>query len=188
LTITAVYDACVFYPAALRDLLMHIASAGLCRARWTEEIHDEWISALLKNRPDLKPGALAVTRELINNSVRDAVVTHYRSLIPRLSLPDSDDRHVLAAAIKAKAEVIVTTNLADFPAKALTPYGIVAEHPDVFVMRLMAQDKPAVIAAVRRQRKNLKRPAKTPEQLLASLHKLHMKKTVAVLRQHIDEI
>ncbi|MDE3038127.1 MAG: PIN domain-containing protein [Pseudomonadota bacterium] len=186
--ITAVYDACVFYPAALRDLLMNIASAGLCRARWTEEIHDEWISALLKNRSDIKPSALAITRELINNSVRDAVVTHYQSLIRRLSLPDPNDRHVLAAAIEAKAKVIVTNNLADFPAEVLAPYGIVAEHPDIFVMRLMAQDKPGVIAAVRRQRKNLKRPAKTAEQLLASLHKLHMKKTVATLRQHLDEI
>jgi predicted nucleic acid-binding protein len=116
---TALYDACVLYPAPLRDLLMQLALSGRFRAKWTNAIHDEWIRSLLRERPDLKPEQLERTRTLMNAHVRDCLVGNYESLISSLSLPDPDDRHVLAAAIRARADVIVTFNLKDFPAEAL---------------------------------------------------------------------
>ncbi len=98
-TLTALYDACVLYPASLRDLLMHLALTDLFRARWTNAIHDEWIQALRETRPDLKPEQLERTRQLMNAHVRDCLVTGFEGLIPALTLPDPGDRHVLAAAI-----------------------------------------------------------------------------------------
>jgi predicted nucleic acid-binding protein len=133
---TAVYDACVLYPAPLRDLLLRVALTDLFRARWTEEIHAEWVRSLLERRPDLKPEQLRRTRELMNISVPDCLVTGYEGLVGALKLPDPDDRHVLAAAIRCQAGVIVTYNLADFPSQALDPYGIAAQHPDEFVVHL----------------------------------------------------
>ena len=67
-------DACVLYPAPLRDFLMHLALLDLFRARWTEEIHTEWIRNVLRQRPDLKQEQLQRTRELMNLHVRDALV------------------------------------------------------------------------------------------------------------------
>ena len=93
-----VYDACVLYPAPLRDLLMHLAWARLVHARWTDAIHDEWIRNLLANRPDLSRAQLERTRALMERAVPEASVTGYEHRISALTLPDPDDRHVLAAA------------------------------------------------------------------------------------------
>jgi len=90
----ALFDACVLYPAPLRDLLMHLAVTDLFRARWSNEIHEEWIRNLLKNRPSITLEKLERTRSLMNNSAGDCLVEGYESLIPGLTLPDPDDRHV----------------------------------------------------------------------------------------------
>ncbi len=126
---TALYDANVLYSAPLRDFLMRLSTTGLYRAKWTEEINDEWMRNLLANRPDLKPGAIERVRQLMNANVRDALVDGYQALIPAIEgLPDPNDRHVLAAAIVGRAHVIVTYNLKDFPREALNPYGIESQH------------------------------------------------------------
>ena len=135
--VTAVYDANILYPAPLRDLFIRLAQAGLVRARWTETIHDEWIRNVLKDNPQLSAERLARTRTLMNEAVRDCLVTGYEDLIESLSLPDPDDRHVLAAAIRAGAEVIVTYNLKDFPAETLARFDIEAQHPDDFLVSLL---------------------------------------------------
>ena len=110
-----VLDACTLYPAALRDVLMRMALHRLIQARWTDAIHDEWINAVLRNRPDLSREKLQRTRELMDLHAEDSLVTGYEPKIHELELPDANDRHVLAAAIKAKAEIILTWNTKDFP-------------------------------------------------------------------------
>ena len=155
---TAVYDACVLYPAPLRDFLMWLALSGRFRARWSGDIHNEWKRNLLKNRPDLTIGQLDRTSELMDLAIPDACVTGYEELIAGLALPDADDRHVLAAAIRCNASVIVTFNRKDFPCTALKPYGIEAQHPDEFVSNLFDLDSVAVVSAAQRQRKQLKMP------------------------------
>ncbi|MBO1064311.1 MULTISPECIES: PIN domain-containing protein [Nostocales] len=104
-----VYDACVLYPAPLRDFLMWLALTDLFQAKWTDKIHEEWINNVLKNRPDLTYKQLERTKNLMNQNVRDCLVTEYEQLIDELELPDADDRHVLAAAIKSDAEIIVSS-------------------------------------------------------------------------------
>ena len=153
---TVVYDACVLYPAPLRDLLMRLALTDLYRARWSEQIHDEWISAVLRNRPDLSRQQLERTRSLMNAHVRDALVDGYQTLIPALDLPDPDDRHVLAAAIKCGADLILTFNLDDFPEQTLGVYGISAFHPDPFLVDQLNLDAKRVCAAMRAHRASLK--------------------------------
>ncbi len=134
----SVYDACVLFPPAVRDALMQLAADGLCRARWTDRIHDEWIDAVLRGKPELKD-RLARTRPMMDAAVPDALVTGYEHLIPTLELPDADDRHVLAAAIHAEAATIVTFNLKDFPPERLAPHGIVALHPDTLIPALIEE-------------------------------------------------
>jgi PIN domain len=146
--VTAVYDANVLYPAPLRDLFIRLAYAGLVRGRWTEAIHDEWVRNVLADNPALSPVRLARTRMLMNEAVRDCLVTGYQDLIDSLSLPDPDDRHVLAAAIRANAEVIVTFNLKDFPAGVLAGYNVEAMHPDDFLLALFDAAPGPVCAAL----------------------------------------
>lgn len=102
-----VYDSCVLYPAPLRDLLMHLALTDLYRAKWTQRIHNEWSCALLRQRPDLSVRDVQRTRQLMDAHVRDCLVTDFEDLISGLDLPDLEDRHVLAAAIKAEAVTCV---------------------------------------------------------------------------------
>lgn len=118
---------------------MQLALEGLFRARWTDWIHDEWITQLLENRPDLDRKKLERRRDLMNENARDCLITGYEDLVEGLVLPDPDDRHVLAAAIRAQAQAIVTYNQSDFPVEALGPLGIEAQHPDTFVVLLLDQ-------------------------------------------------
>src|SRR3954447_1522456 len=150
--VTAVYDANILYPAPLRDLFIRLAQTGLVRARWTETIHDEWMRNVLANNPRLSAERLGRTRTLMDEAVRDCLVTGYKDLIDSLTLPDPDDRHVLAAAIRAGAEVIVTYNLRDFPAEALCRFDIQALHPDDFPVGLMELAPGLVCGSVKRQR------------------------------------
>lgn len=166
---TALLDACVRYPAPLRDLFLHLAQTDLFRARWTEAIHDEWIRNLIANRADLSKERLERTRTLMNAAVPDCLVEGYKPLMAGLSLPDPDDRHVLAAAIRAGADVIVTFNLSDFPPSILGPFGIDALHPDDFMAAQFDLNPGACCAAVKRHRASLKKPPKTVEEYLATL-------------------
>ncbi|MCP4663681.1 MAG: PIN domain-containing protein, partial [bacterium] len=97
----AVLDACVLYSAPLRDLLMRLASGGLLQARWSERILDEAFRALLAHRPDLDPARLQRTQQLMCQALPDAMVRGHEELVEELELPDPDDRHVLATAIRA---------------------------------------------------------------------------------------
>ena len=181
--VTAVYDANILYPAPLRDLFMRLAQAGLVRARWTETIHDEWTRNVLKDNPQTSAERIARTRTLMNDAVRDCIVSGYEDLIDSLTLPDPDDRHVLAAAIRGGAEVIVTYNLKDFPADALAPFDIKALHPDDFLLSLFEQAPGAVCAAVKRQREALRNPPKTGEELLATFESQGLTQFVSRLRE-----
>lgn len=155
---TAIYDACVLYPAPLRDLLMWLGLSGRFRARWSAQIHDEWKRNLLANRPDLTQAQLDRTSALMELAIPDGLVTDHEVLIAGLILPDPDDRHVLAAAIRCNASVIVTFNERDFPREMLSPFGIEAQHPDLFIDNLFDLDPAAVVAAAQRQRAQLKNP------------------------------
>src|SRR3954451_7426417 len=128
--IRAFLDASVLYPASLRDLLMRLTMANLFQARWSNDVHKEWIRSVLRDRPDISPNQLHNVRNAMDLHAEDCLVIGYESLIASLALPDPDDRHVLAAAIVAEADVIVTHNLKDFPPESLTPYQIEAQHPD----------------------------------------------------------
>ena len=153
MSVVVVYDANVLYPSTLRDVLIRVGLTRLVRPKWTNRILDEVFRNLRANRPDLDPARLGRTRRLMNDAIRDVTVTGYEHLIDQLDLPDADDRHVLAAAIHAGAQVIVTRNLRDFPAGRLNSWGVQAQHPDDFLTGVH-QDHPdalgRIVAAIAR--------------------------------------
>lgn len=184
---SVIYDACVLYPAPVRDLLMQLALTDLFKARWTYHIHEEWIEALLR-RGKYDRKILERTRDLMDASVRDAKVFGYENLIEALVLPDPDDRHVLAAAIKSGANAIITFNLKDFPGDVLAKYDIEAIHPDEFIFYQIGLAPAIACGAIRRQRESLKNPPKAKDEFLAILQKQQLPQTVSVLRTYIDLI
>ena len=184
--VIAVYDANVLYPAPLRDLLIRLAQSGLLQAKWTEAIHDEWMRNVLENNPNISPARLERTKRLMNDAVRDCVVNGYEEMIETLTLPDPDDRHVLAAAIHAHADLILTFNLKDFPADTLVQYDIKAQHPDDFLDELLDSATELVCETVKQQRESLRKPPKTIEELLATFERQQLMKFVSGLRPLVE--
>lgn len=159
---TVIYDACLFYPAALRDLLVELARTGMFRARWTTRIHMEWVHALCRDRRDLDRDRLQRVAALINMAVPDCLVSGFESLEDELlDLPDVNDRHVLAAAVHCRAHEIITFNLSDFPEPILRRYGVRATHPDAFVKSLLGLDAEGVCRSIQRIRSRLLNPARS---------------------------
>lgn len=180
---TVVYDACVMYPAPLRSFLMYLALSDTFRARWFYLIHDEWITNLLKNRPDLSREQLNRTRKLMDEHVRGCLVTGFEPLINSIDLPDKNDCHVVAAAIHTGAEAIITFNLKDFPYHILERFNLKAIHPDEFITDLIDLHSSAVIEAARAHRKGLKNPPLSTDAYLDCLLKQQLPQSISRLRQ-----
>lgn len=178
---TALFDACVLYPAPLRDILMRLAWTDLFHARWSPRIQEEWMRGVLRKRPELAD-RLIRTRELMDRAIPDCVITGWEGIEASLTLPDPDDRHVLAAAIAGRADVIVTYNLRHFPAEALRNHGVEAQHPDTFIRHVLDLDGDIALPAVRDHRASLTSPPKSVDEYLDALLRQGLPETVAFLR------
>lgn len=180
---TVIYDACVLYPASLRDILIRVGQAGLVHVRWTDRILDECFRSILRNRPDLRPDRLQRTRQLMGEAIRDVVVEGYENLAAGLDLPDEDDRHVLAAAIKAGAQIIVTFNLRDFPPQQLGE--IEAQAPDTFLYNLIDLSPGIVAHVIRSMEEDLgSRPG--IDYVLATLTRAGLRKSMDAIRPYLS--
>ena len=144
--------------------------------------------ALAEKRPDLAGAPIARIRRLMEAYVGDVTVTGFEHLIPKLSLPDPDDRHVLAAAIHGGAGVIVTSNLGDFPAAALALHAITAQTPDAFVLGLLTADAETVTAALAADRADLVNPPLSAEQYLDVLARGGLPQSAAALRACVGKL
>lgn len=178
-----IYDANVLYPSLLRDVLIRVAQRGLVQARWTERILDEAFDNLASNRPDLDPTRLARTRELMNASIRDVLVDGYEPLIDEVTLPDQDDRHIVAAAIRAHAQMIVTTNLRDFPSQELGKWNIEAKHPDDFLVDQFHLDAIALHVILQQIADDSTRPSLAFADVLDGLERCGITQATALLRR-----
>lgn len=185
---TVVFDANVLYPAPLRDLLMRLAVTDIFKAKWSNKIHDEWIRNLLKNRPDLTLQQLERTKTLMNSSIKECLVEDYERLESAFNLPDEDDKHVLAAAIKCGAQAIITFNLKDFPQATLSNYNIEAIGPDEFIQRQINLDTGLVCRVLKLHRMSLKAPPKSSLEYLDSLEKSGLVMSVNILRNFADNL
>ncbi len=136
---------------------MQMAVDRLIDARWTHEIHAEWIRNLARKVPAISVERLQVTRQLMDDAVPTANVTDYESHIPAVFLPDPADRHVVAAGIAADASVILTWNLRDFPAVELQKHGLRRLTPDAFLAKLYDEVPELTVASLANARRNLRK-------------------------------
>lgn len=156
-------------------------SDGALPAKMTATIQDEWKRNLRTNRPDIAEDQLARTQTLMNKALPDAMVSGFEPLISGITLPDSNDCHVVAAAIRCKAEVIVTMNLKDFPRNLMAEFEIEALHPDEFIMDLFDLNQALVLKAVNAQRASFRQPAMGVTVYLDSLLRQGLPMTVSAL-------
>lgn len=175
-------DASVLYSALLRDLLVQSALGKAFTLRWSAEVQAEWRRALLANRPDLEEAKIVRTQSLMESALPSAIVEGFHARIEELALPDPDDRHVLAAAIDSGCGVIVTFNLSDFPASALTPHNMAAMHPDAFFAQVLEDAPLPFIKALQTVRLRLKAPAYSADEFISLLVRQRLTATAGALR------
>ncbi|MEY3920523.1 MAG: hypothetical protein RL634_284 [Bacteroidota bacterium] len=180
--VKVVLDACVLYPAPLRDFLLNLAEQQLIKPYWTDEINEEWVRNLLIKRKDLTRDQLTTTVAYMNAAFPDANIVEYNADLP-ITISDKYDEHVVAAAIKARAHFILTLNLKDFPENEMKKLGIRAEHPDQFISTLIEIDSKSVITAFNNQVENLRYPKMRPEEVLQKLEKCNLSVTSNKLRK-----
>lgn len=161
--------------------MLFLAQTGLFRARWSEHVHQEWMNAVVRRRPDLGLDALEPTRNAMDRAVLDCLVTGHEDLIAALKLPDTDDRPILAAAIVAKASVIVTFNQRDFPDEALAPFGVHTRHPDDFILDVEGIDPVEFLRAVSDDFRHYQDPPLSFDDYVAQLRRAGVPKTADYL-------
>ncbi|WP_420335567.1 PIN domain-containing protein [Roseibium sp.] len=183
-----VLDANVLYPNRMRDILLSLAYTGLFRPVWTDEIMDEWTRNVDKNH--------AASQEQIQRTVlimkekfEANWVDSHRTLIGGIEgLPDQDDRHVVAAAIAANAQQIVTSNLKDFPADILEEHELEAIDPDTFLVGQFELNPPLALKAIQAVRTRYENPPMNRSEFLTDLTAKHMPKFAAKLRPNFENI
>lgn len=129
----AIYDACVLYPFEIRDVLMVAARTRYFAVYWTDEILEECARNLIADRRSTRPGMERMFADMKALYQRATIPsTDYEHLIEAMTCHERD-RHVLAAAVAKKVDVIVTYNHKHFPPKSLAPHGLETQDPDDFV-------------------------------------------------------
>lgn len=165
----ALLDANALVPVALTDTLLRLAERDLYRPVWSEKILDEARRAILRVHPEISPSRVDARLRAMNEVFDDACVIGWEPLLEGLELPDRDDRHVLAAAIRGRAEVVVTANLSDFPDHVLNPLGLHAISPDDFLLDQLDLDSSSTLAVLADQAGAMRRPPASVEDVLCSL-------------------
>ncbi|MEA2790251.1 MAG: hypothetical protein QOG73_2657 [Acetobacteraceae bacterium] len=183
-----VFDACILYPFHLRNIIVQAAVDRLVEARWTDEIHDEWLRNLAADMPTIPIERLQTTRRLMNDALPAATVSGYEDLIQTVNLPDPNDRHVAAAAIAAGASVILTWNLRDFPATALKKHGLRRQTPDTFLAELYDQAPDLAVSSLANARRNLNKSRVSASEFIDILGKQKLTKLVTRLEKHATDL
>lgn len=166
----AVLDTNVIYPIVIRDLLFWFAFYELYTPKWSTTIFREWKDVMI--RKDITEEEAEKRVQKANSAFPDALVSNYESLIINLTLPDENDRHVLAAAIKSNADIIVTNNLKDFPKEYLNSFGVNAKSADDFLTDIIDLNPDIAIIAFKEMVLNRRNPNMDEFEVLESLRRV----------------
>ena len=183
-----IFDACVLYPFHLRNIVVQIAVDRLVDARWTDKIHDEWICNLVAGVPGIPIERLQTTCKLMNDALPDATVIGYQAHLEAITLPDPDDRHVVAAAITAGASVVLTWNLRDFPTRELKKHGLVRQTPDVFLTDLYKKAPDLTVASLANARRNLSKTRVSASDFIDILRNQKLSRLATSLVKHRTDL
>lgn len=180
---TVILDTNVLIGALSRNMLLSLAEDGLFRARWSQTtLHQEFERTFIRLYDDATVAARQ--RANIERAFPEGLVIEDAKLMASLTLPDVNDRHVLAAAIQTKAALIVTENLKDFPAESLAPHEIEAIGTDDFLADCIDLAGIEAVAAFRRMRTRFKNPKFDAEALILKMEQLGLGQTANMLNEY----
>ena len=162
-------DSCVLVPVALADTLLRLAEWELYRPLWSGRILDEMVTAIERVHPELADGRARRRADAMAAALPDACVRGWEPLIAGIELPDPADRRVVGAALRGRADVIVTANTKDFPATVMDGLGIEIQTPDTFLLNQLDLAPTAVVACLHDQSTATRRPPLTLDVLLDRL-------------------
>lgn len=190
---TALVDACCLAGTLQRNLLLSLAEADFFRIRWSVKILDETEKAIAEILAKKSVGdaadLAAKARRAMERAFDEADVGDFSSMLCACEgLPDPDDAHVIAAALKTQAAVIVTDNLKDFPDAFLAPLNLEARSADAFIADTIALDEGRAVAAIRKMRGRFNRPSMTAADLLLNMEAVGLTDTVDILRPHVQSL
>lgn len=190
---TVFIDACSLAGALKRNILLTLAEAEFFRVQWSSEVLGETQRALeeiFKKRGSQDPASMAARqRQRMEKAFPEATVSAYEPYMSAASgLPDTNDMHVLAAALKGQASTIVTDNIRDFPESVLLQVGIEAKSTDDFIADTIELDIGKAVAVIRALRERYKNPALTPDELLLKMDAAGLTETVDLLRPHLESL
>jgi predicted nucleic acid-binding protein len=184
----AVFDACILYPFHLRNIIVQAAVDRLVEARWTDTIHDEWIRSLTADAPAIPAERLQVTLRLMNDALPMAMVRGYEEHIPQVTLPDPNDRHVVAAAITAKASLVLTWNLRHFPENELKKFGLRKMTPDAFLCSLFDKVPDLAIGSLANARRNLSKTRVSASGFIRILESQKLVQLAKLVGKHVSDL
>lgn len=190
----AFVDACALAGALKRNLLCTLAEAGFFRIRWSAQVLDETeraIADILARRKVTDAAERAArARAALEEAFDEAMVSDYAKLLGAglETLPDPDDAHVVAAALKAQAALIVTDNLRHFPEGQMAALNLEVRSTDAFLADTIALDPGRAVAAIRRMRQRFRKPEITPSRLLLDMEAAGLTEVADILREHIGSL
>ena len=188
---TAFVDACVLAKSLPRNLVLTLAEAEFFRVRWSRPIMDETkraIERMLAAKPDAAKRA-AQACDAMERAFEDAMVDGFDRFLPVCAvLPDQNDIHVLAAAIKTRADVLVTDNLKHFPENVLETFNMEVRSADEFIADTVALDEGRAVAAIGRMRQDSRRPPLTAEKLLLTMEARGLLQTADALKPYVGSL
>lgn len=182
---TAVLDTNVIYPVWLRDLLLWLAQYDMYRPAWSEKIMVEFEAVVRRKHPKMDEAKVARITNAMCEAFPQAMVENYHGLIDTLELDDEDDRHVLAAAIKVNANVLVTNNTKDFPPEYCDQYGVTVKSPDDFLCDLIDLDPKRCVDAFTAMVANKTNPPLNEFEVLDVLRKIGLKDTADFIHSQL---
>lgn len=190
---TALIDACTLADTLRRNLLLSLAAAEFFRLRWSTQILDETQVAIQKILVSKDPATAEAkglkARQNMEFAFEDAMVSEFDAYLPSCrGLPDDGDAHVVAAALKTQAHMIVTENLRDFPSAILAPLNLEAKSADAFIADTLSLDVGKAVDAIQQMRERFKKPELTADQLLLEMEARGLLETVDALKPYVKSI
>lgn len=181
----AVLDACVMVPVSLCDILLRLAEERMFRPVWSKRILEEASVAIKAVHPDIPEGLIDRRIQFMGKGFPGACVGGIESIEVALELPDEDDRHVLAAAIRSRADAIVTANIKDFPAEITANFDVEVIHPDDFLMSQLDMRSRTVLDTLLAQANAAKNPRLSLDDVLNSLARAGAPRFVDEVRRRL---
>lgn len=187
---TVLVDACSLASVWRRNLLLSLAEAELFRLRWSPDIiaeTEKTIAKILQDREDHKSRAAAAVAKMVS-AFPEAHVYDYQAFLGAATLPDKNDQHVLAAALKTRASMLVTENTKDFPSKILSELNLEVKSSDEFIADAVELDPPLAIRAVARMRARFKKPPLTADEMLLRMEGVGLTSAASTLRPYLSSL